>query len=92
MTQELGLKAERPTEPRGFGADLVQWWLQGPLGWTTVPAAIAGGLFLFDWGGYRGKFEPWGDPRSLADVWWHFPLMFAAVATVIKLIYRSTDS
>jgi hypothetical protein len=88
-TQGLGLGPERPDdEPQGFGLDLFRWWFEGPLGWTVAPLLVAGLFFLWDWGGYRGKFEPWGDPRSLADIWWHFPLMFVAVAIVIRLVYR----
>jgi len=30
-------------------------------------------IFLFDWAGYQGKFLPFGNPRSLAEIWWHFP-------------------
>jgi hypothetical protein len=93
MTQRLGLGPERPPdEPQGYAADFLNWWAAGPLGWTIVPAGIAGFIFLFDWSGYQGKaYSRWGDPRPLADIWWHFPLQFAAVAIVIKLIYRSME-
>jgi len=35
-------------------------------------------LFLLDWAGYSGKFRPWGDPRSLSEIWWHFPAIVGA--------------
>jgi len=42
-------------------------------------ALIMGGIMtLLEWVGYAGKFRPWGDPKPLSDVWWHFPI-YAAV-------------
>jgi hypothetical protein len=34
-------------------------------------------VFLMEWAGWRGKFEIWGDPQPLGEIWWH-PLEFAA--------------
>ena len=67
---------------------MTRWLVTGPFGDLVIASLIGGFFFLWDWGGYRGKFEPWGDPRSLADIWWHFPLMVLAVAIIIRIFYR----
>lgn len=51
-------------------------------GWILVATCFASFLFLCDWGGYRGKFAPWGDPKALSDIWWHFPLILATTLVV----------
>jgi hypothetical protein len=49
---------------------------------------VVGGaiVFLADWAGWRGNVQPWGDPRPLTDVWWHFPV-FVAVCFALTLLW-----
>jgi len=44
--------------------------------------------FVGDWAGYRGKYESMGDPRPLSEIWWHFPLMFAALSIFFFLLAK----
>jgi hypothetical protein len=42
-------------------------------------ALVFGGLFtVWDWAGLRGGYF-WGEPRSLSEIWWHFPVIAAAL-------------
>jgi hypothetical protein len=58
--------------------------LDSRFGWLLVPFALAVFFFLWDWGGYRGKFMPWGDPRPRVEVWWHLPIYFAGLAISLR--------
>ena len=42
-------------------------------------------LFLVDWAGYRGKFEPLGEPRHLDQIWWHLPAFVFGLALAMML-------
>ena len=66
-------------------AERVSRWFNSRFGWLTVPFGLALFIFLWDWGGYRGKFMPWGDPKPLAEVWWHLPVLFVMLAVVFRL-------
>jgi len=34
-------------------------------------------LTLWEWAGLRGRYF-WGEPRSLSEIWWHFPVSAVA--------------
>jgi heme/copper-type cytochrome/quinol oxidase subunit 2 len=57
-----------------------------PFRWIIVAFGLAVVCFLIDWGGYRGKMMPWGDPRPLAEVWWHFPVFFVILLGFFRLL------
>jgi hypothetical protein len=42
-------------------------------------------LFLFDWAGYHGKFQPLGEHREIAEIWWHLPAYIAGLALAMML-------
>ena len=51
-----------------------------------VLALLAGSLlFLFDWAGYHGKFQPLGEHREIAEIWWHLPAYIAGLALAMML-------
>ena len=63
----------------------------GHRGWVLVATGLATFLFLCDWAGYRGRFVPWGDPKSLSDIWWHFPIILIATLAVIGALVVGRD-
>lgn len=93
-TQKLGLGPDSSfdTDDAGRRLDDARWkarndyvselmdrWFASRWEWTTVPVGLSVLCFLFDWGGFRGKFIPWGDPRTLSEIWWHFPVIVAVL-------------
>ena len=51
-----------------------------------VLALLAGSLlFLFDWAGYRGKFQPLGEHREIGEIWWHLPAYIVGFALAMML-------
>jgi hypothetical protein len=83
-TQKLGLGSDSSTNSEDNlvqardddTAKFAERLFNSRFAWTIPPFGIGGLFFLMDWGGYRGKFMPWGDPRPLSEVWWHVPLWF----------------
>lgn len=59
--------------------------------WILVALGCASFLFLCDWAGYREKPAPWGDPKSLSEIWWHFPLILAAALIVVGALVFGRD-
>lgn len=48
---------------------------------------LFGGLLsLAEWAGWRGKFYPWGDPRPVAEIWWHFPIWVGVIWALWRLL------
>ena len=56
----------------------------------VISFLLAAFCFAWDWGGYRGKLMPWGDPRLLSDIWWHFPLYFVGCGLFVEVFRRRT--
>lgn len=65
--------------------------LDSRFGWLVLPFGLSVFFFFCDWGGYRGKWQPWGDPKPLADIWWHFPLLFVGSAVLIYFGFIRKD-
>ena len=40
--------------------------------------------FLADWAGWRGSNTPWGDPRPLREIWWHFPIFVGGIFVLFR--------
>ena len=85
-TQRFGLGPSPPDDDQR--PTLLTRWIWGRFGWSFVALLITVVFFLFDWGGYRGKFAPWSDPRPLWEVWWHFPVVFAIISALTYWISR----
>jgi hypothetical protein len=67
-------------------SELWNRWFDSHWAWMTIPIVGAVLGFLLDWGGYRGHFAPWGDPRPFTEVWWHFPMYLAALMAAIRFL------
>ena len=42
-------------------------------------------MFLAQWAGFRGKFQPIGEARDLSEIWWHLPAFVFGLATALML-------
>jgi hypothetical protein len=72
ITQGLGLGPPPPDDDHR--QNVLDRWIWGRFGWSFVALVITVVFFIFDWGGYRGKFAPWGDPsRGGHLATHHFP-------------------
>jgi hypothetical protein len=85
-TQGLGLGPPPPDDDHR--QNVLDRWIWGRFGWSFVALVITVVFFIFDWGGYRGKFAPWGDPRPLSEVWWHFAAVLSLSSALTYGISR----
>jgi hypothetical protein len=94
-TQKLGLGPDSSFDSednlqRANGEQLgksLRWVFNTRFGWLVLPFAVAVILTLMDWGGYRGKVYGWGEPRTLAEGWWHLPVWFVVLAAGCRVIF-----
>ena len=61
------------------------------LSWTITPIVLALFFFGLDWANWRSRHAGFGEPRRLADIWWHLPVLIVGMIGLVVVLNRPKD-